>query len=69
MLEKHTLQAGIAAVNSHALRHTFATRYLSDYTMKISEHRKDILGNVLAGILVVHYGAILANLIFSQTTV
>lgn len=32
--------------------------------MKISEHRKDILGNVLAGILVVHYGAILANLIF-----
>ncbi len=28
MLEKYALQAGIEAVNPHALRHTFATRYL-----------------------------------------
>lgn len=29
MLEKYTIQAGIKSVNPHALRHTFATRYLN----------------------------------------
>ncbi len=29
MLEKYAIQAGIEAVNPHALRHTFATRYLN----------------------------------------
>jgi integrase len=28
-LEKYTIQAGIDSVNPHALRHTFATRYLN----------------------------------------
>ena len=29
MLEKYAIQAGLESVNSHALRHTFATRYLN----------------------------------------
>ena len=29
MLEKYAIQAGIESVNPHALRHTFATRYLN----------------------------------------
>ena len=29
MLEKYSIQAGIERVNPHALRHTFATRYLN----------------------------------------
>jgi integrase/recombinase XerD len=29
MLEKYAVQAAIEPVNSHALRHTFATRYLN----------------------------------------
>ena len=28
MLERYAIQAGIEPVNPHALRHTFATRYL-----------------------------------------
>ena len=30
MLEKYAIQAGIEPVKPHALRHTFATRYLND---------------------------------------
>ena len=29
MLEKYAIQAGLESVNPHALRHTFATRYLN----------------------------------------
>lgn len=32
--------------------------------MKVFEDRKDVIYNILVGVIVVHYGSILANLIF-----
>jgi hypothetical protein len=32
--------------------------------MKLSEHKRDILNNVIAGGILIHYGAVFANLVF-----